>query len=53
MEQFLHLKFSKKIIGSARFIGGGSESKKTKENKENRTTHSRRLGQQATNISEE
>lgn len=39
MEQFPHLKFFHVVEGKARGFGGGEESEKTKNNKEDRTTH--------------
>lgn len=43
MERFPHLKFSEKIIGRARFIGGGNPHQKTEENRKNRQGHSQGL----------
>lgn len=39
MEQFPHLKFFHVVEGKARGFGGGEEREKTKNNKEDRTTH--------------
>ena len=52
MEQFPHLRFSEKIIGSARFYGGGGDSDRTEKNKKNRADHSESLNHQISTISE-
>lgn len=43
MEQFPHLKFSEKIIGSERGFGGGETHPTSKKNKDNRQAHSGKL----------
>ena len=43
MDKFPHLKFSEKIIGSARNFGGGEAHEISKKNKENRQAHSGKL----------
>ena len=43
MEKFPHLKFSEKLIGKARFIGGGNPHSDSERNKNNRQQHSQLL----------
>lgn len=43
MEQFPHLKFSEKIIGSGRVFGGGETHSISQNNKDNRRAHSGKL----------
>ena len=43
MERFPHLKFSEKLVGRARFSGGGGTHPNTEENKRNRQGHSQGL----------
>jgi hypothetical protein len=50
MEQFPHLRLVQKITGKPRFFGGGSESKITKANKEDRHNHYRSLRSQIESV---
>ena len=53
MEKFPHLKFSEKIIGTARNFGGGETNDLTRKNKNNRKEHSGKLQRWVTNYQQD